>query len=527
VQNPSFECGLEDCGPTAFATNFWKYVCNWSCPNEGTSDVFSTTITAQACWGAQPNPGVFPPHVGTQLPRTGTRFAGIYIYSNYPVEMIESTWREYLQVELTETLQVGEYYKVEFYVSLAEESNFAANNLGVGLSDYQVYENTYSTIPVTPLINNTQIITDSTNWVKVEGYFQATVPFKFLIIGNFYYDHQTQFVALPNPNKEIPYSYYFVDDVSLEKVPCPEFNFVNNNEICKGDTIVLQAFTEYVNVLYHNATWTTLTDTLTVLNRGVRFEIQPDESVSYRVKANDGCNQFLVDTVFVNVNPVPVVELGNDTILCKGFSKMLDAGYGYDYTWQDNSNSQFFNVQQPGIFSVQVVNQFNCIAHDTIDISFDDVPIVDLGSDSILCERIFYPLLAGAGNKTYQWSTGGTDSVLLPTQKGNYWVHVENQCGIGSDTVNLFTTEDVFIPNVITVNGDETNEQFKIVGVSDETNTYNHLTIINRWGKIVLSESGYNGDWPRPGEELASGIYYYSFELGRCAAYKGWLHVLK
>jgi hypothetical protein len=89
-------------------------------------------------------------HVGSQLPRTGNRFAGVITYNgatDYP------NYREYIQVGLKEPLVPGEYYCAEMYVSLAEYLKFASNNLGMYFSDNIISDYLNSeTLPVTPQI---------------------------------------------------------------------------------------------------------------------------------------------------------------------------------------------------------------------------------------------------------------------------------------------------------------------------------------------------------------------------------------
>ena len=124
VPNPSFECGVDLCSPTQDASMYGYYACNWSCPTLGTSDVLSTQLSKD-CFSAMPYDESVPHfHTGSQLPRTGNRFAGIVTYAG------SSGFREYIQVQIDEPLVPGEDYCFEMYVSLGEEVAFASNNLG-------------------------------------------------------------------------------------------------------------------------------------------------------------------------------------------------------------------------------------------------------------------------------------------------------------------------------------------------------------------------------------------------------------
>ena len=79
---------------------------------------------------------------------------------------------------------------------------------------------------------------------------------------------------------------------------------------------------------------------------------------------------------------------------------------------------------------------------------------------------------------------------------------------------------DIFIPNIVTPNGDEKNETFEII-----TDAPVSLTIFNRWGKILYQDGHYQNNWNASG--LPSGIYYYELQLEDDASCKGWLQVLK
>jgi gliding motility-associated-like protein len=49
-------------------------------------------------------------------------------------------------------------------------------------------------------------------------------------------------------------------------------------------------------------------------------------------------------------------------------------------------------------------------------------------------------------NSTYLWSNGATNAIIQPTQNGEYWVNVTNQCGTATDTSTLDYTFAPFNP---------------------------------------------------------------------------------
>ena len=72
-----------------------------------------------------------------------------------------------------------------------------------------------------------------------------------------------------------------------------------------------------------------------------------------------------------------------------------------------------------------------------------------------------------------------------------------------------------FVPDVITPNGDGSNDFFVITGLVNYPN--NGLTVYNRWGDEVYSAQPYLNDWQgtyNDRGDLPDGTYYYILQLG-------------
>jgi gliding motility-associated-like protein len=73
---------------------------------------------------------------------------------------------------------------------------------------------------------------------------------------------------------------------------------------------------------------------------------------------------------------------------------------------------------------------------DTIEVN--PSPHVSLPNDTLLCRGQDLTLDARQGfAANYLWSTGSTDSTLVASQTGTYWIQVQNDCGTVRDTFNL------------------------------------------------------------------------------------------
>jgi len=92
--------------------------------------------------------------------------------------------------------------------------------------------------------------------------------------------------------------------------------------------------------------------------------------------------------------------------------------------------------------------------------------------------------------------------------------------------VTVTVTGEIFIPNVITPNGDGKNDRFVIPNLGKYPGT--SLFIYNRWGNMVYQSKNYDNKWD--GNGLNEGTYYYILKLNTPTGihdYKGWIELLR
>jgi len=85
---------------------------------------------------------------------------------------------------------------------------------------------------------------------------------------------------------------------------------------------------------------------------------------------------------------------------------------------------------------------------------------------------------------------------------------------------------DLFIPNVITANGDGKNDYFVVRGIDQYPGS--SLDVFNRWGAQVYRSSNYTNNWGGAG--LTAGIYYYVLKINMSRAvkvYKGYIELIQ
>lgn len=523
VPNGSFECGEDLCD--AFQSNhiavFEKYACSWSVPTAlGTTDIFSMR-SPSFCYSF-PGPGIGF-HQGSQMPRSGQRFAGMYVYTK-GLSSDTTSYREYLQVKLNRPLKPGETYCAEMFVVRTENGRWASNNLGMRFNMEAVKTFDFKTLPLSPQFNETQIITDTTNWVRIGGFFEPEEAYPYLLIGNFFGDGSTDGELFFVQNfQNYFFAYYFIDDVTVEKLPYDNFTVGAPTAVCEGLPVELTASAGVDDEVI----WTTLQDTTKVIHLGEKFPLVADSTTTFRVLAK-GCGKKVVDTIRLNVNKKPVINLGPDSTLCVGQSLQLSPGAFSNYQWQDGSILPSLTVTNAGTFSVEVTDAANCKVTDEIEIAYMNVPALNLGADSIVCKD-FYSIRADGTEYRYTWSDGSTGNRFMPQHSGTYWVDASNRCGITRDSITVIKSSDIILPNVITQNADGYNDYLKF-GYVNERNEVEvrsnllSLQVFNRWGNKVFQSWPYQNNWPRQDE---TGVYYYLAILPGCKELKSWLQVIR
>lgn len=155
-----------------------------------------------------------------------------------------------------------------------------------------------------------------------------------------------------------------------------------------------------------------------------------------------GCSNQL-DSIFkVSISPDVIVNLGNDTTICQTNTFVLNAGnVGCTYLWNTGSSAstQNLGISVSGVYSVIVTNIYGCKGYDTINVVFISFLPVNLGNDTTICIGESVVLDAGISGAIYLWNTNATSQSINVTNAGSYWVAVNSNGCIGSDTIIVNT----------------------------------------------------------------------------------------
>jgi len=250
VPNPSFEDTIM-CPSTLDQIN---YSTGWL-PFTHSPDYFNTCSSIGAC-----NAPYTP--VGFQLPYHGGAFAGTITCASYAFPNL----REFIGIQLLQSLNIGQKYFVTFQASLAAPPrNCWSNKIG---AKFTTYNYTAAEGDMALITNSAQIYTDSLlkdtgNWVEIQGSFIADSAYQYVLLGNFFDDSTTDTL-----NCWGSMTYVFIDMVCVST-----------------DSLLCDSPMEIKDLA------------------GLKISIQPNPAIDFiRVKAiNEPPNEIIVFDLFGNI----------------------------------------------------------------------------------------------------------------------------------------------------------------------------------------------------------------------------------
>ena len=177
-----------------------------------------------------PNYGIPQNWGGWQEPYDGQAYASIGCFAEFFDDA-----KEYLWVELLDTLEQNHGYHFEMQLSLQDSENYAVGGLGAYFSSQDTrYWDDDDFFEVTPQVENPvdSLLYDKIRWMKVSGQFYAQGGEKFLTIGCFRRDVDDNILQISNnPSTNINWgvAVYYVDAVVLREDN--SIGFGEHNEI--------------------------------------------------------------------------------------------------------------------------------------------------------------------------------------------------------------------------------------------------------------------------------------------------------
>jgi len=211
IPNPSFE--IHDTCPNQQAQV--NYALPWFDPTKNSSDYFNACCTNGIA-------GVPNNISGIKNAYDGNAYCG------FSTGTLSSNYREYICVELSDYLIKGNKYCFESYLSPSGSYQAFSNNIGIlALADtVGLFNFFYVNITIPPDTFTSVIYNDTASWKLLTLSFTAKQNAKYLIIGNFLTDAQTQYQVFNNNNSNQG-AYYYIDKVSLFE--CDNFNSLDTS----------------------------------------------------------------------------------------------------------------------------------------------------------------------------------------------------------------------------------------------------------------------------------------------------------
>jgi gliding motility-associated-like protein len=142
-------------------------------------------------------------------------------------------------------------------------------------------------------------------------------------------------------------------------------------------------------------------------------------------------------TFKITVNPLPTINAGNDTSICKGKSLKLKGTGGVSYIWDNGvTDNTSFTPSATQTYTVTGTDVNGCKNTDQVVVTINQLPLVKAGNDTTICSGTL-ATLKGSGALSYTWDNGISDNVgFSPTTKLTYTV-------TGTDINGCINTDNV------------------------------------------------------------------------------------
>jgi hypothetical protein len=353
VPNSSFEI-YYDCTQSAYQLSnsvYWRMM--------QSPDYFNTCVipdTFAAVIFDVPNNAF-----GTQFPDNGNGYAGFAALLGGG-----AGFREYMQAQLLQALDSNRYYCVDFKVSLSDSSVWAVKKIGAYFSQDTINPPPYSTtttppyyyafVNYIPQIESNSFISDTANWTTISGAFQAIGTEKYLTIGNFRENSDTDTFRIQNRINPDRYSYYYVDNITVEEII--NANAGNDTSMFFGDSVQIgNNVTE--NAIY---LWTPSTGLSNVTTANPMAS--PASTTTYVVTKTQ-CSVTTTDSVVVSYLGVGVNENARSSEI-KVYPNPNDGNFNIESNLSDSEYTvlELFDILGRQATSVQLMNKMNVLSFD-------------------------------------------------------------------------------------------------------------------------------------------------------------------
>jgi gliding motility-associated-like protein len=223
----------------------------------------------------------------------------------------------------------------------------------------------------------------------------------------------------------------YTDQITVTYQDFPEPDLGPDVVVCAGTPVLI------------NAAWPNA-DAYAWHNGSAASTLAPAASgICWVDVTENGCTAR--DSILVTFTVQPDVNLGPDQVRCEGETAVLNAFFpGSTYAWSTGGTAASITVSNAGQYSV-VVDAAGCTATDSVSFTYHPLPIVSLGSDTLLCADDVLTQDVERTGGSYLWSDGTTlpQNTLAPGS--THWVRVTE---LGCSTSDSITIGTIALPAV-------------------------------------------------------------------------------
>ena len=366
---------------------------------------------------------------------------------------------------------------------------------------------------------------------------------------------------------------YQVDLVAITENGCSDtisqqFTVFNNptanftiTETCMDDPVLfnnttasISAFTQF-GWYYNNQLLDTTMDLSYIFNT-------PGSNTMTLVAVDSfSATVFCDDTISFNffVHDYPVLAYTADSLVCEDIpfiftnQTTVSTNETLSYVWESGgatigtNEDLSYTMVNAGAYQITLtaVSSFGCDNDTTFTLLVKQTPLEpvlsvttpDCPGDPIFLTATAEPFstISWVGPNNFSSDQFTVTMPIMPNGMGSYIAYVVSEFGCISDTSNVVASianigdlNDFDFPNVITANGDNTNDILDIKTYFSSCDEYT-LYIFNRWGQLIF-EQGQDTDQfqgkDMKGNEISDGVLFYKL-LFQNYEKSGYIHLIR
>lgn len=253
------------------------------------------------------------------------------------------------------------------------------------------------------------------------------------------------------------------------------FSLGADTSLCSDSSILLNPVTYASNFDY---LWNdNITDSFKLVNSAGTYSL---------TITNGWCKTADTITIGTVLMPNPF-NLGNDTTLCASDTMEIGFSYTGSYAWSTGEISSRIRPTSSGEYRL-LFSREGCILLDSINITYDSVPTVNIGEDLEFCSDTNLQLSPKnfASGFQYIWDDGTTDSVRVVNEAGIYSLTIVNGTCIDSAVVSV---SELSVPQKFNLGNDTTFcfGDSLIIG-ENQGDDYSYLWTMGSQERFILVE---------------------------------------